>query len=46
MEQFALSVNKYLEFNEYKFLEGKGTISAKQAVEKAFLLKFVSPKKS
>jgi len=36
MEQFALSVNKFLEFNEYKVLEGKGTISAKQAEEKAF----------
>jgi hypothetical protein len=36
MEQFALSVNKFLEFNEYKVLEGKGTISAKQAEERAF----------
>lgn len=36
MEQFALSVNKFLEFNEYKVLEDKGTISAKQAEEKAF----------
>ena len=36
MEQFALSVNKFLEFNEYKILEGKGSISAKQAEEKAF----------
>lgn len=36
MEQFALSVNKFLEFNEYKVLEGKGAISAKQAEEKAF----------
>jgi hypothetical protein len=36
MEQFALSVNKFLEFNEYKLLEGKGSISAKQAEEKAF----------
>jgi hypothetical protein len=36
MEQFALSVNKFLEFNEYKVLEGKGMISAKQAEEKAF----------
>lgn len=35
MEQFALSVNKFLEFNEYKVLDGKGTISAKQAEEKA-----------
>jgi len=37
MEQFALSVNKFLEFNEYKVLEGKGSISAKQAEEKAFI---------
>lgn len=36
MEQFSLSVNKFLEFNEYKVLESKGTISAKQAEEKAF----------
>lgn len=36
MEQFTISVNKFLEFNEYKVLEGKGTISAKQAEEKAF----------
>lgn len=36
MEQFALSVNKFLEFNEYKVLEGKGNITAKQAEEKAF----------
>jgi hypothetical protein len=36
MEQFALSVNKFLEFNEYKILDGKGSISAKQAEEKAF----------
>ena len=35
MEQFALSVNKFLEFNEYKVLDGKGMISAKQAEEKA-----------
>lgn len=37
MEQFALSVNNFLEFNEYKVLEGKGNISAKQAEEKAFV---------
>ncbi len=36
MEQFALSVNKFLEFNEYKVLDGKGIISAKKAEEKAF----------
>jgi hypothetical protein len=31
MEQFADSVNKFLNFNEYKVLEGKGKISAQQA---------------
>ena len=35
MEQFAESVNKFLEFNEYKVLEGYGKISRKQAEEKA-----------
>ena len=36
MEGFAKSVNKFLEFNEYKILEGYGTISRKQAKQKAF----------
>lgn len=36
MEQFAESVNKFLDFNEYKVLEGNGKISAKQAEQKAF----------
>ena len=36
MEQFAKSVNKFMEFNEYKILEGKGKISAIQAEDKAF----------
>lgn len=36
MEQFAASVNKFLEFNEYRILEGKGKISARQAEQKAF----------
>jgi hypothetical protein len=36
MEQFADSVNKFLNFNEYKVLEDKGKISAKQAEQKAF----------
>jgi len=36
MEQFSESVNKFLDFNEYKVLEGKGQISAKQAEQKAF----------
>ena len=35
MEHFAESVNKFLEFNEYKVLEGYGKISRKQAEEKA-----------
>lgn len=36
MEQFSDSVNKFLDFNEYKVLDGKGKISTKQAEEKAF----------
>ena len=36
MQAFVESVNKFLSFNEYKVLSGKGTISAKQAKEKAF----------
>ncbi len=36
MEEFASSVNNFLEFNEYKVLTGKGSISAKQAEQKAF----------
>ena len=35
MEQLAESVNKFLTFNEYKVLEGKGTISKIQAAKKA-----------
>ena len=35
MEQFADSVNKFLNFNEYKVLVGKGRISAKQAEQRA-----------
>jgi hypothetical protein len=37
MEQFSESVNKFLDFNEYKILEGKGKISSKQAEQKAFV---------
>ena len=37
MEQLADSVNKFLEFNEYNVLDGKGKISHTQAEEKAFL---------
>jgi hypothetical protein len=36
MEAFAESVNKFLEFNEYKVLEGYGAVSRKQAESKAF----------
>lgn len=35
MEQLSESVNKFLTFNEYKILEGKGTISKLQADKKA-----------
>ena len=36
MDSLAKSVNKFLEFNEYKVLEGAGKRSKKQAEEKAF----------
>ena len=36
MESLANSVNKFLEFNEYKILENKGLISREQAKHKAF----------
>jgi len=36
MTDLAESVNKFLEFNEFKVLEGKGKISFKKAEEKAF----------
>jgi hypothetical protein len=36
MESFAKSVNRFLEFNEYRILEGHGSVSRKQAEEKAF----------
>jgi len=36
MEGFAESVNRFLEFNEYRILEDYGSISRKQAEEKAF----------
>ena len=35
MEQLAESVNRFLNFNDYKILEGKGTISKLQADKKA-----------
>jgi hypothetical protein len=34
MESFAESVDKFLSFNEYRILEGHGTISRKQAEQK------------
>lgn len=37
MEQFAKSVNAFLEFNEYEILEGAGSVSRAQADEKAFV---------
>ncbi len=36
MDEFAKSVNKFIEFNEYKILENKGRISAQKAKEKAY----------
>ena len=36
MQEFAMSVNKFLEFNEYKVLDSKGEISKVQAEKKAF----------
>jgi hypothetical protein len=36
MEKLAESVNKFLEFNQYEVLEGKGAISHAQAEQKAF----------
>lgn len=35
MEQFAKSVNAFLEFNEYRVLDGLGSVSREQADEKA-----------
>ena len=36
MESFVESVNRFLEFNEYRILEGYGSVSRKQAENKAF----------
>ncbi|MFA6700770.1 MAG: virulence RhuM family protein, partial [Thiomicrospira sp.] len=36
MEAFAASVNKFLDFNEYRILEGFGKVSRKQAEQKAY----------
>ncbi|KXK42829.1 MAG: virulence protein [Bacteroidetes bacterium OLB11] len=35
MEQLAQSVDKFLNFNEYKILESKGTVSHQRAINKA-----------
>jgi hypothetical protein len=35
MESFADSVNKFLSFNEYRVLDGHGSVSRKQADKKA-----------
>ena len=35
MNQLAASVNKFLNFNDYKILEGKGKMSKLQADKKA-----------
>ncbi len=35
MQSLAESIDRFLSFNEYKILEGKGSISKKQADEKA-----------
>jgi hypothetical protein len=35
MIEFAESINKFLDFNEYKILKGNGTVSKKAAEEKA-----------
>ena len=35
MASFAESVDKFLSFNEYRILEGYGTVSRKQAEQKA-----------
>lgn len=36
MEQLAESVNKFLDFNNFRILDGKGNISHRQAEQKAF----------
>lgn len=35
MEQLAQSVDKFLSFNEFKILDGKGTVSHQHAIDKA-----------
>ena len=36
MQDFSESINKFLEFRNYKILDGKGNVSRKMAEEKAF----------
>ena len=36
MEQFTKSVDRFLEFREYKILDGHGSISAAIAMDKAY----------
>ena len=36
MAKLSVSVNRFLEFNDYKVLDGKGSISAERAEKKAF----------
>ncbi|MCT4552569.1 MAG: virulence RhuM family protein [Alphaproteobacteria bacterium] len=36
MKEFSESVNRFLEFNEFKILDGRGSVSKKQAENKAF----------
>ncbi len=35
MKELADSINKFLEFNDFKILEHTGTVSHQQAIEKA-----------
>lgn len=37
MEEFAKSINAFLEFRRYEILKDKGKISSKDAKEKAYL---------
>jgi hypothetical protein len=37
MDQFSITVNKFLEFNEYNIIEGYGTVSRIQADNKAYI---------
>jgi hypothetical protein len=37
MEELAESVNRFLEFNDFKVLSGKGKVSYQKAEQKAFV---------